>query len=156
MDSDAQLDRAASGPRWLAQPDLARMVAEALRYGETIRNWYCMHAWVVMPNHVHAVTIPQHAFSEIMRWLQWTTARRAHQRLGRTGIPFWQDASYDHWIRDQHDFARIVGYVEFNPVAAGLVECAEQWPWSSARERMDAHDQRQATRSPAPPGPPDM
>ena len=70
MDSDAQLDRAASGPRWLAQPDLARMVAEALRYGETLRNWYCRHAGVVMPNHVPAVMTPQHAFSEIMRWLR--------------------------------------------------------------------------------------
>jgi putative transposase len=49
-------------------------------------------------------------------------------------MPFWQDEFFDHWIRDQQDFERIVQYVEWNPVAAGLVECAEQWPWSSATQ----------------------
>jgi putative transposase len=147
MDSDAQLDHAESGPRWLAQPAVARIVTQALHYGVAARNWYRLHAWVIMPNHVHIVMTPKHGFSETMRWLKWTTARRANQILERRGMPFWQDECFDHWIRDQQDFERIVRYVEWNPVAAGLVESSEQWPWSSAK----ASFQRQATRSPAPP-----
>jgi hypothetical protein len=108
MNSDAQLDHAESGPRWLAQPAVAQVVAEALHYGEAARNWYGLHAWVVMPNHVHMVMTPQHAFSETMRWLKWTTARRSNQILKRRGMPFWQDESFDHWIRDRQDFERIV------------------------------------------------
>jgi putative transposase len=150
MDADAQLDRNVTGPRWLAQPALARIVTEALHYGEAVRKWYQLHAWVVMPNHVHVVMTPQHAFSEIMRWVKWTTARRSNQFLQRTGVPFWQDESYDHWIRSQDEFERIVQYVEWNPVAAGLAESAEQWPWSSASGRVDTGCGRQATRSPAP------
>jgi len=148
MDSDTQLDRDVAGPRWLSQPALARMVTEALHYGETARRWYRLHAWVVMPNHVHVIMTPQHTFSEIMRWLKWTTARRCNQFLGRTGVPFWQDESYDHWIRSGDEMQRIVGYVERNPVAAGLVKYAEDWIWSSANEQ-ESHGDRQATRSPA-------
>jgi len=136
-DFDEELDRSESGPRWLAQPAVAGIVTQALHYGEAARNWYRLHAWVVMPNHVHVVMTPQGAFSEIMRWLKWTTARRSNRVLDRTGMPFWQDESFDHWIRDQQEFERIVQYVEWNPVKAGLVECAEEWPWSSAKERVD-------------------
>jgi putative transposase len=112
MESDPQLDHAASGPRWLAEPALAQVTAKTLHHGEAIRKWYRPHAWVVMPNHVHAVMTPEHAFPEIMRWLKWTTAWRSNQFLGRTGIPFWQDESYGHWIRDRDELEKAVRYVE--------------------------------------------
>jgi putative transposase len=142
MELDGELDRAASGPRWLAEPTLARVTRDALLYGEAIKKWYRLHAWVVMPNQVHVVMTPEHGFPEIMRWLKWSTSWRSNRLLGRTGTPFWQEESYDHWIRDRDELASTIRYVEWNPVAAGLVECTEQWPWSSA-------SQRQATRSPA-------
>jgi REP element-mobilizing transposase RayT len=141
MDADAELDRIKSGPRWLIQPAVAEITAQALRYGEEARK-YRLHAWVVMPNHVHAVITPESAFSQIMRWLKWTTARRSNRLLGRTGTAFWQDESFDHWIRNGSELDSIVSYVELNPVAAGLVERREQWAWSSASW--------QATRSPVP------
>jgi len=119
----------------LADPALAEIVANALQFGCVSRDWYELFAWVVMPNHVHVVLRPSHDFSKIMRWLKWTTARRCNEALGRAGIPFWQDESYDHWIRDRHEFHSAVNYVEQNPVRAGLVERAEDWVWSSANGR---------------------
>ena len=95
---------------------------------------YRLHAWVVMPNHVHIVITPESPFSELMRWLKRTTARRSNQLLGRRGVAFWQDESYDHWIRTTAEFEKIVAYMEWNPVAAGLVEQTEQWPWSSGKK----------------------
>jgi putative transposase len=130
-EADAALDRSVCGPRWLAQTAIAEITAEALCYGERVGK-YRLHAWVVMPNHVHAVVTPESPFSEIMRWLKWTTARRSNQLLGRRGIAFWQDESHDHWIRDSAEFKSIVAYVEWNPVTAGLVELPELWRWSSA------------------------
>ena len=94
-------------------------------------------AWGVVPNHVHMVITPESPFSELMRWLKWTTARRSNQLLGRRGITFWQDESYDHWIRTTAEFEKIVAYVEWNPVAAGLVEQTEQWQWSSGKKAGD-------------------
>lgn len=52
--------------------------------------------------------------------------------LGFTGRPFWQDESYDHLVRENAEFDRIVRYIETNPVNAGLVASPEQFRWSSA------------------------
>lgn len=84
-----------------------------------------------MPNHVHVVFEPLSGLPTIMHWLKGRTARKANRILGRTG-PFWQDESYDHWIRDAKEFNKTVAYVEENPVRAGLVKEASEWQWSSA------------------------
>ena len=112
----------AGGHCWLADSSCARIVADALLYGRTM---YELHAWVVMTTHVHVVMTPKRPFSEIMRWLKWTTARRCNQLLDRTGT-FWQDESFDHWIRNTCELAGLIAYVEGNPIAAGL----KNWPWS--------------------------
>jgi len=43
----------------------------------------------------------------IMRWLKGRTGRAANRIPGRTGIPFWQDESYDHWIRSGKELKEI-------------------------------------------------
>ena len=65
------------------------------------------------------------------------THNMANRILERTGMPFWQDESYDHWIRSGRELEEIITYVECNPVKAGLVAADEQWPWSSARLKAD-------------------
>ena len=108
------------------------MVVSALRYGATVRKFYDLYAWVVMPNHVHVVWEPRVAMPGIMRWLKGRTSRAANRILGRTGMRFWLDESFDHWVRTEEELRGLIEYVEENPVKAGLVERAEQWPWSSA------------------------
>jgi putative transposase len=85
-----------------------------------------------MPNHVHLLILPRVATSKITRWLKGSTARAANRHLGRTGSPFWQDESYDHYLRSPEQMNRTIAYIEHNPVAAGLVDSIERWPWSSA------------------------
>jgi REP element-mobilizing transposase RayT len=122
-----------TGPLWLREPRIASMVEEALQYGEAGRGFYSLYAWVIMPNHVHVVFQPKAALPGIMRWLKGRTSRLANRILERTGMPFWQDESYDHWIRSGRELEEIITYVECNPMKAGLVDAGEQWPWSSAR-----------------------
>ena len=55
--------------------------------------------------------------------------------LPRGGGRFWQTESYDHWIRDDAERARLAAYVENNPVKAGFCRSPEDWEWSSAYER---------------------
>jgi len=50
-------------------------------------------------------------------------------------MPFWQDESFDHWVRSAEELQELIDYVEGNPVKAGLVETKEQWAWGSARFR---------------------
>ena len=46
----------------------------------------------------------------------------ANQILGRTGKPFRQDESFDHWVRSGEQLQELIAYVEGNPVKASLVE----------------------------------
>jgi REP element-mobilizing transposase RayT len=108
------------------------MIAEALLYGASTAQMYDLLAWVIMPNHVHAIIRPHATMARIMQWLKGRTARKANRILGRVGDSFWQDESFDHWIRSELEFDALVDYVENNPVKAGLVEDREQWFWSSA------------------------
>jgi hypothetical protein len=49
------------------------------------------------------------------------TANKANEQLGRQGS-FWQDESYDHWVRDIDELERIVNYIRANAVRAGLCD----------------------------------
>jgi REP element-mobilizing transposase RayT len=129
---DRELAAATSGPCWLSDERIARCVLDSLRFGEESLGLYRLHSWVLMSNHVHILVEPTVALPRITRSIKSFSARSANQILGRTGEPFWQDESYDHWVRDQREFGKIVQYIEFNPVAAGLVARPEDWQWSSA------------------------
>jgi REP element-mobilizing transposase RayT len=129
---DRVLDRAQSGPRWLQDDRVAQCVADALQYGEIDLNLYELRAWVVMPNHVHVLLNPNAKLSRITKSIKNFSARQANSILGLTGRPFWQDESYDHWVRGPDEMELIVRYIEDNPVSAGLVDRPETWRWSSA------------------------
>jgi putative transposase len=135
---DQWLDRCSSGPFWLRDERIAAMVQDAIEYGSDVRHSYDLQAWAIMPNHVHAVWEPHIPMPDIMRWLKGRTSRIANRILRRSGQVFWQDESYDHWIRSAGELDEVIEYVESNPVKAGLVSAAEQWPWSSARLRTGA------------------
>ena len=92
-------------------------------------------AFAIMANHVHVLLLPRVPTSRLLKSLKGCTAYQPNRVLGRTGEPFWQRESYDHWVRNQEEWRRIAAYIENNPVKAGLVKAPEQWPFSSARFR---------------------
>jgi REP element-mobilizing transposase RayT len=107
---------------------------------------YNLDAYVVMPNHVHVLLEPLVPLARITGGIKGVSARDANAALRRVGKPFWEDESFDHWVRDEAEFERIRCYIERNPVSAGLVERPEDWPWSSARRNTTAQ-----ARVPVPP-----
>ena len=124
---DRLLDHARTGLLYLRQPGIARLVMDALRYGQDSLDHYTLPASVIMPNHVHLLLTPQVEVPKLLRSLKGLTAKRANQALGWRGA-FWQEESYDHVV----EFDRMRGYLEENPVRAGLAAGAEAYPWSSA------------------------
>jgi REP element-mobilizing transposase RayT len=137
---DRRLDAACSGPMFLKNSHVAAAVAETL---VTIgREWglYDLFAWVIMSNHIHVLLQPHQPLRRITHVVKSTSARRANLVLGRVGLRIWQDESYDHWVRDGKELERIVNYIEWNPVRAGLAESVELWPWSSASKAWQVID----------------
>jgi REP element-mobilizing transposase RayT len=115
---------AGHGSCWLRQPRCAELVANALRHFDGER--YKLHAWCVMPNHVHVIVEPiaMHKLSDILHSWKSFTATAANRLLRRTGT-FWQEEYYDHLIRDADDYLHSLQYLLNNPKAAGLLD----WPW---------------------------
>jgi REP element-mobilizing transposase RayT len=126
---DHYLD-AGHGDCRLAQSEIASLMAGAIQFHAGQR--FDLHAWVVMPNHVHAVLHPRPdwTLSQILKSWKGFTAREANRILKCTGTPFWQVESYDHLVRNDDDLARCCHYTTMNPVNAGLCRQPEHWQWS--------------------------
>lgn len=129
---DRLLDHSRAGPFHLRRPEIAQMVIKALHDGENRLRRYHLHAFVVMPNHVHLLVTPFVRAREWLGPLKGFTGHHANRILSRQRVPFWQDESYDHMIRNDEEFARVQRYIEFNPVQAGPVPAPDEFPWSSA------------------------
>lgn len=84
-----------------------------------------------MINHVHILIYPHAPLAKITKSVKNYSARKANAILGLTGA-FWHDESFDRWIRSKEELHKIISYIEQNPVSAGLVARAEEWPFSSA------------------------
>jgi putative transposase len=145
--ADNWLDRRPA-VRALQDHRLATMVVAAINHFAGQR--YDLWAYVVMPSHLHWVFRARDQWVEslgagvkqrpprerIMHTLKLRTAQECNKTRGQQGT-FRQDESYDHCPRDEEELGRIIAYVEMNPVRAGLVAKAEDWPYSSACERRE-------------------
>jgi REP element-mobilizing transposase RayT len=123
------LDRG-DGDRLLADPSHAAVVRDALLHFDGER--YDLHAWAVMPNHVHVLFTPRpgHAIGKIVGSWKGFSAYEINARTGRRG-PVWQRDFFDRYVRDQRHFAAVRTYVEENPVKAGVRLGGEPWPFVS-------------------------
>jgi REP element-mobilizing transposase RayT len=126
---------AGHGSCWLQQPDCARIVQDALLHFDGER--YRMIAWVVMPNHVHALFQTMEGWSMNTAVSSWKTfTANAIGRIVRQpdepAPHVWHPEFWDRFIRDQKHFASVLNYIHNNPVKAGLVSRPEDWLWSSA------------------------
>jgi REP element-mobilizing transposase RayT len=131
---DQALDRADTGPAWLKDAAIARLVADALHHRDGVE--YRLIAYCIMPNHVHVVFAPllqedgqPIPLETILHSYKRYTARQANRILQREGA-FWQHESYDHVIRDSDELQRIIAYVRHNPVKAGLIQDEAAWQWT--------------------------
>ena len=94
-------------------------------------------SWVLMPNHVHLILVPDHvdalrgALSKVHR----SYAGRINARERRTGH-FWQ-GRFGCVAMDEPHLLAALRYVALNPVRARLAQRAEDWRWSSVHALLD-------------------
>jgi len=130
---DRRLDSARHGPTYLRHEEVARAVRNAL-WRDRDRGFFDLGPYVLMPNHVHVLLLPKIPPPKLLQSLKGSSAREANRLLGQSGQAFWQRESYDHWVRSEAEWERIAGYIENNPVHAGLAPRPEDYRWSSARQ----------------------
>jgi REP element-mobilizing transposase RayT len=105
-----------------------------------------LDAFVVMPDHVHAVLVlPERAGTEplaLSRIVGWAKSRSAHEINALRGTPghrVWQASFHDRIVRDAEALDRIRNYIESNPYRG----------W----ERLMSRHGAPMTRAPGPPRP---
>ncbi len=127
---DEYVDRVSTGPRWLADPRIAALVQEALQFRDG--KVFDLICYTIMPHHVHMLILVQRSgtsLNKILQSLNRRTAREANKILNRRGA-FWHHESYDHVVRDEAELGRIIEYILYNPVNAGLCREPSEWKWS--------------------------
>lgn len=103
------------------------MVADVWRTAPDVFPGVVLDAFVVMPNHIHAVltlgteTVECNpTLGDVMKWFKTLTTVEYAKDVTTQGWPrfhdrLWQHRSYDHIIRDDADRGRIRAYIEENP-----------------------------------------
>lgn len=116
--------------------------------------------YVVMPEHVHLLVLPQSTGSQdvvpistVLRELKSGSGRkckaalrgvwREKRTLGTDALddwatgegpkPFWKPRGYDRKITSEAGVIETMNYIHANPIRRGLVERPDQWLWSSFR-----------------------
>jgi len=103
-----------------------------------------LDAMVVLPEHLHLLmALPKNDNDFAKRWMLFKSGfsrslpkrepiSRSRAAKGERGI--WQRRYWEHFIRNERDFARHVEYIHYNPVKHGHVTIAADWPYSTSRQ----------------------
>ncbi len=122
---------------WERRPILARsavadiLLAQMLHY--RAQGAYLLHAFVIMPDHFHALLTPQEDMSleKTMQLIKGSSSFRIRREL-QFRSPVWQTGFYDHRIRDTVDCEKHIRYIAQNPVLKKLAAQAAEYRYSSA------------------------
>jgi len=98
-----------------------------------------VHAYVLMDNHYHLLAETLEAnLARTMRQLNGNYAQQFNRIHRRVGHLF--QARYKALLVDRDAYlVELSRYIHVNPVRAGIVGCADEYPWSSARAYIGAH-----------------
>jgi putative transposase len=91
--------------------------------------------YVIMPDHVHLFVRGSLDFS-LRQWVR--LLKRVLSQIISAPPPHWQQGFFDHLIRHSESYAEKWEYVRQNPVRAGLVHQAYDWPWQGEIVRLEA------------------
>jgi REP element-mobilizing transposase RayT len=107
---------------------VSRVVAVIVRTG-TDRQFGVL-AYTCMPDHLHLLVqargeeISLPAFAKLVRQRTAMEARRA------SIAPIWQEGYYERTLRRDEDVLTVARYIANNPVRAGLIADAADWPFT--------------------------
>lgn len=103
---------------------------EWLRRAVELYGWR-LHAFAFMNNHDHLfVQTPRANLAAGMQWLNGSYTGHFNRRHSRVGHLF-QGRYKAVLVETEGHFWELSRYIHLNPVRAHLVECPEQWTWSS-------------------------
>ena len=116
---DEWLD-AGMGECQLRRPEIRAEAELCLLHFDDAR--YDLDAFVVMPNHVHALLAPREGWAlfDLLKGIKGVSARNCNRLLHRTGQAFWMEDAYNRIVRDPAELWAFRQYIEANSAKANL------------------------------------
>jgi REP element-mobilizing transposase RayT len=112
----------------LATPEIQRTFLRFGKEGPLHGAW--IGAYVIMPDHLHLFVVTDDEKIGISAWMK-SLKNTISKTLRVNGVapPHWQKTFFDHLLRSSESYSEKWNYVRENPVRAGLVAKAEDWPY---------------------------
>lgn len=125
--------------------DLTRsLLKESLRQVQADRP-FAMPALCLMPDHLQCIwrlpagdsdystrwSIIKRLFSKAYIVAGGKGMSQTHSRVKKRELGIWQRRFWEHRIRDEGDYWNHLHYIHYNPLKHKLVECLEDWPYST-------------------------
>jgi putative transposase len=112
---------------------VAGALKQILRTGD--EDGFALVAYCFMPDHVHLAVKGRTPESDLRRFVKMAKQRVAYLARTQFAIPMiWQSGYYERIVRAQA-MESLVRYILDNPVQAGLVQRAEEYPFSGVKTR---------------------
>jgi putative transposase len=118
-----------------------------------------VYAWCIMTSHVHLIigtedkpmesilrdfksftstklksAIADNPQESRKEWMLWMMKRAGSKNVNNTDFQFWQQSNHPIELWDNYMMEQKLEYIHNNPVAAGFVDTAESYLYSSARD----------------------
>jgi putative transposase len=108
-----------------------------------------IHSYVLMDNHFHLLATPKDAsgLPKLMQAVGRRYVRHFNDRHGRTGT-LWEGRYKSTLIQAERYLLACMVYIDLNPVRAGIVGSAVEFPWSSHRSYVGQGSDRVVTPHP--------
>lgn len=114
-----------------ANPKIASWLIERLR-SESAAFDFVVHAYCVMPDHIHLLVKGVSAGSHLMRFVESFKGETGFHFEADAGRQLWQFKYYDHIVRTGEAADRIAWYIWMNPVRKGLCRAPHDHPFSGS------------------------
>jgi putative transposase len=110
------------------------------------RHHWAIGRYVIMPDHVHFFCRPEREAKKLSlfvgAWKTWTSRniqkiRPQPAAAATTSRSLWQREFFDHLLRSGESYGEKWNYVRDNPVRAGLVASADDWPYAGEIDRLE-------------------
>jgi len=88
-----------------------------------------LYSWCIMPDHVHILLQDKDIinFVRLLKGRLTPIARRLEP-----GRALWHHSFYDHALRKEETLNMVSQYIWGNPVRAGIIDRATNYPWSGS------------------------
>jgi putative transposase len=114
----------------------AKSLVSSILFGSK-NNWFDLIAFVVMPDHLHLITIPKGKnISQIMHSIKSFSSKKINKATQREGS-VWQSSFRDLTLWSEEVVIEKVNYIHYNPVRKGLVSDPEDYKYSTANKRFE-------------------